>query len=82
MTQEGIKEQALAWKEIDGVLHCPHCNSILQKEYDDYNLKIIADTGIQTHKDPYFCESSSETTLYWECPKCGKPIEEPISWDN
>ena len=77
-----IKKQSLPWQEIDGILYCPHCNSDLQKMYDNNELKAIGDTGIITYKDPCFCESSSETTVYWKCPKCSKPIEEFISWDN
>ena len=79
---EEIKEQALAWEEVDGLMRCPHCHSNLQEEFDNYELEAFGDSGVNTYKDPCFCESSSETTVYWKCPKCGKPIEEPISWDN
>ena len=80
---EETKKLALPWEEDkDGILHCPHCHIVLQEEYDGNELEVLGDTGVSVTKNPYFCESSSETTVYWKCPKCGKPIEEYISWDN
>lgn len=77
-----IKEQALEWEEVDGILRCPHCHADLQEEFDNYELESFGSTDVIITKDPYFCECSSEMTVYWKCPKCGKPIEEGVSWDN
>lgn len=80
---EDVINKALPWEEDeDGLLKCPHCHKILQKYYDGCNLETFGDTGIHVRKDPYFCECSSSTTVYWKCPKCNKPIEEHIDWDN
>lgn len=61
---------------------CPHCHTDLDVQYDDQELECLGNNGIRTQKDPCFCESSSATTVYWKCPKCGGIISEYISWDN
>ena len=81
VTQE-IKEKALPFDvDADLSIHCPHCHEMLENEYDN-GLETYGNTGIVVHKDPYFSECTSETTVYWKCPYCGNPIEEGISWDN
>jgi uncharacterized protein (UPF0212 family) len=78
-----IVTSALDWiEDEEGCVLCPHCNANLQHELDCNELETFCDSGVSTIKDPYFCESSSATTVYWKCPKCGKPISEYISWDN
>jgi hypothetical protein len=78
-----IVTAALDWiEDEDRCVLCPHCNANLQHELDCNELEAFGDSGVSTIKDPCFCESSSATTVYWKCPKCGKPISEYISWDN
>lgn len=83
VVEKTIINDALDWKiDDDGCVTCPHCGANLQNELDGNDLDVFGNSGIYVMKDPYFCESSSSTTVYWKCPKCERPISEFISWDN